>query len=126
MVKNAIKSKKTAHWLIQAETQINALRRKISQITLITKCKNRDVLTKKQKDIKIKVKKMCGNLRKDTLTSTIAKLKHKLTVLNTKLRDNKKKAERSRISSQFHENQKQVFRDWKENKIEVKTPPSRK
>ena len=66
---------------------------------------------------------MCGNLRKDTLTSTIAKLKHKLTVLNTKLRDNKKKAERSRINSQFHENQKQVFQDWKGNKIELKNPP---
>ena len=67
---------------------------------------------------------MCGNVRKDTLTASIAKLKHKLTVCNVKLKDNKKKAERSRINSQFYLNQKQVFRDWKGNKIEVKDPPS--
>ena len=122
--KSSIKGQNTPRWLIQAESQINAIRRNLSYITLIMKCDNRVVLTKKQKCVEAKVRKMCGNLRKPTLAVKLAKLKHQLTVCNVKLRDNKKKAERSRVNLQFSENQNQVFRDWKGNKIEVKNPPS--
>ena len=34
------------------------------------------------------------------------------------------KAERSRINYQFLNNQKQVFRDWKGEKVEVVNPPT--
>ena len=47
-----------------------------------------------------------------------------LLVCNTKLTDMRTKAERSRINAQFLKNQKQVFRDWKGEKVEVVNPPT--
>ena len=43
---------------------------------------------------------------------------------NTKLKDDRKKAERPRINSRFSTNQKQVFRNWRSKNTEIKNPPS--
>ena len=97
-------------WELQAESQINAIRRKMSHITLILQCSNRNTMTKKQKEITTKIKNLCGNLKVVTLNSKLATLNHQLKVCTMKLQDNRKKAERSRINSLFNGNQKRVFR----------------
>ena len=81
-------------------------------------------LTNKQKNISNKVRKICGNLWETSLQSKLASFKHDLRICNTKLKDDRKKAERSRINSQFLTTQKQVFRNWRIKNTEIKNPPS--
>ena len=123
-IKHNTNKPKKQKWLAEAENQINCIRRKLSYVTLVMNCNDNDILSKKQQTIKNKVKKMCKNLRKESLESTAASLKHQLKVCNTKLKDKKTKAERSRINTQFQDNQKQVFRNWKGSKVEVNNPPT--
>ena len=80
-------------------------------------------LTNKQKNISNKGRKICGNLREISLQSKLASFKHDLRVCDTKLKDDRKKAERSRINSQFSTNQNQVFRNWRSKNTEIKNPP---
>ena len=115
---------KKPSWQVQAEIQISAIRRKISHITVILNCDGRDDLTKNQRKIAEKLKKLYRSLKPETLQSKLAILKHDLKVRTMKLRDDKKKSERSRINFQFKGNQKCVFRNWKGKKIEVTDPPA--
>ena len=98
-------------WELQLTHQINSIRRKISHIGLTQDCLMKNSFTKKQRSVSKVVKKLCGSLQKESLSSKLALLKHDLLVCNTKLADMKTKAERSRINNQFLKNQKQVFRD---------------
>ena len=111
-------------WELQLTNQISSIRRKISHITLTQECIAKNSFTKKQKIVSANVKKLCGSLQKEKLSSKLALLKHDLLVCNTKLTDMRTKAERSRINTQFFKNQKQVFRDWKGEKVEVVNPPT--
>ena len=111
-------------WEFELTAQINTTRRKISQIQLVLKCIENKQYTKKQKTVAAQVKRACGNLEPLTLNSKLAVLKHNLKVKNTKLKDMRTKAERSRINYQFVNNQKQVYRTWKSKQIEVTNPPS--
>ena len=111
-------------WELELTNQINLTRRKISQIQVIQRCQEQKQYTKKQKTLTRWVRKLCGNLEPSTLTSKLAVLTHNLKVKNTKLKDMRTKAERSRINFQFVNNQKQIYRTWKIKQIEITNPPS--
>ena len=110
-------------WETELGNQINAIRRKMSHVTLIMNFPSDHILNKKQKAIAVKVKKYCGNLEHDSLISKLTLLNHELKVRNTKLKDMRIKAERSRINHQFVNNQKQVYRQWKSRQVEITTTP---
>ena len=103
-----VKSSGKKRWESELENQINVIRRKISQVTVVMDCLKNNSFTKKQKAVSTKVKQLCGNLKNATLVSKLALLKHDLKVHSTKLTDMRKKAERSRINYQFAKNQKQT------------------
>ena len=121
---NTNRNDKKRRWITEAENQINRIRQKISYITLMLDLHDKSNLTNKQKNISNKVRKICENLRETSLQSKLASFKHDLRICNTKLKDDRKKAERSRINSQFSTNQKQVFRNWRSKNTEIKNPPS--
>ena len=121
---NTNRNDKKRRWITEAENQINRIRQKISYITLMLDLHDKINLTNKQKYISNKVRKICGNLRETSLQSKLASFKHDLRICNTKLKDDRRKAERSRINSQFSTNQKQVFRNWRCKYTEIKIPPS--
>ena len=127
-LKECTKQRKTPvkrSWEIQAETQINAIRRKMSYITVMLKSNDRSsMMTTKQRKIEATVKKICGNLKPETLKAKLATLNHQLKVCMVKLKDDRKKSERSRMNSMFNQNQKRVFRNWRGKDIEVKDTPS--
>ena len=123
ILKTTINNKKRK-WISEAENQINVIRRKISYITLILQLPDNNNITNKQKNISNIVRKICGNLKKTSLQSKLSLLKHDLRICNTKLTDDLKKAERSRINYQFSTNQKQVFRNWRNKGTEIKDPPT--
>ena len=75
--------------------------------------------TIQEKAVAVQIKKVCGNLEPQTLQLKHAIPKHKLKLQNTKLKDMRMKAERSRINYQSFNNQKKMYRSWKSKQIEV-------
>ena len=122
--KNVRAKRKTPGWILNIENRINAIRRKISHVTLILKCVDVNNMTRKQSNIRRKLKRMYGSVRASRLEEVEANLKHELAVESKKLRDKKIIAERQRINTLFNINTRSVFREFrKDKKIDVAEPP---
>ena len=67
------------------ENKINAIRRKLSHVTLILNCKGK--LMQKQQNIKRKLKKMHGSVKTNRVHEIKAQLTHELKVQSKVLRD---------------------------------------
>ena len=59
--KNVRTKRKTPGWILNIENRINAIRRKISHVTLILKCVDVNNMTRKQYNIRRKLKRMYGS-----------------------------------------------------------------
>ena len=78
-------------------------------------CQNSNTpLTKHQKSINAKLMKWYSNTKHLTLMATLAQLKHELKVTSKFARQNS-------INKKFQLNQKTVFREWRNKKINIKT-----
>ena len=88
--KNTRKEKKTPGWISNFENKINAIRRKLSHVTLILNCKDHRKLTTKQLNIRRKLQKMYGSVKTTRLQEIKAQLTHELRVQSKILRDKKK------------------------------------
>ena len=78
--KNTRKEKKTPGWISNFENKINAIRRKLSHVTLILNCKDHRKLTTKQLNIRRKLQKMYGSVKTTRLQEIKAQLTHELRV----------------------------------------------
>ena len=108
-------------WLNFHEQKINNIRRKISYISVIMQCQNSNTpLTKHQKSINAKLMKWYRNAKHLTLMAKLAQLKHELKVTSEFLRNKKLLARRNSINKTFQLNQKTVFREWRNKKIDIK------
>ena len=67
-----IKKKEKQGWLIQAETQIEAIRKHLSRIDVVLKCKEKNQFTKKQKNIEKQLKNVLENNQGKSLGQTNA------------------------------------------------------
>ena len=103
--------KKDPVWMTNITNRINAIRRKLSHVNLILKCKQEGKYTRKQKIIHGKLARLYGSTKKWRLIEVEARLKHDLSVQSKILRDKKTIAERQRINS-FHSNPKNVCRGF--------------
>ena len=113
-------------WLDFHEQKINNTRRKISYISVIMQCQNSNTpLTKHQKSINAKLMKWYRNTKHLTLMAKLAQHKHELKVTSEFLRNKKLLARRNSIKKKFQLNQKTVFREWRNKKIDIKTTPSK-
>ena len=107
--KNVRTKKKTPGWILNIENRINAIRRKLSHVTLILKCVDVNNMTRKQSNIRRKLKRMYGSVRASRLEEVEANLEHELAVESKKPRDKKIIEERQRINTLFNTNTKSVF-----------------
>ena len=80
--KNTRKEKKTPGWISNFENKINAIRRKLSHVTVILNCKEHRKLTKKQLNIRRKLQKMYGSVKTTRLHKIKAQLTHESTIKN--------------------------------------------
>ena len=113
-------------WQIQAETRISSLRKKLSLIDVVQKCKSNDSYTKHQRNIERKLKKWYGSTKKEILQSKKVDLKQQLTSECEKLRRRKEIEERKRINYQFKVNPKQVYRKFEgESNIDITNAPGK-
>ena len=94
--------KKESGWMINITNRINAIRRKLSHVNLILKCKKEGKYTHKQEIIQGKLRQMYGSTRKDRLIEVETRLRHDLSVQSKMLRDRKAISERQRINSLFY------------------------
>ena len=112
--------------MINITNRINAVRRKLSHISLILQCQNERKYTKKQKYTERGLKKKYGSVKRSRLLEVEAILKHDLKVQAKILRDRKLVTERQRINSLFYSSPKNVYRDFRKNgSIKVKKTPSK-
>ena len=65
------------------------------------------------------------NTKHLTLMAKLAELKHELKVISQFLRNKKLLTQRNSINKKFQLNQKNVFREWRNKKISIKTTPSK-
>ena len=108
--------------LIIHEQKINNITRKISYISVILHCQNNNTpLTKHQETMKVKFKKWYRNIKHVTLNAKLAELKHELKVTSNFVKNKKLLSARNSINKKFQVNQKSVFREWKNNKIDIRT-----
>ena len=121
---NAYKKPKRG-WQTQAENRINSLRKKLSYIDEVEKCKQTNTYTNHQQKIKQKLKKWYGNIKKDNLDARKTTLKLELKSETETLRRRKEVEERKRVNYQSTYNPKQLYREFKgETKIRITKPPS--
>ena len=118
--------RKEPGWIINITNRITAIRRKISYVNLISKCKLDGKYTPKQKFIQKKLTPIYGSTTNTRLTEAETILKHELSVQSKILKDKKMITERQRINSLFHSSPKSVYRGFrKDGKIDVeKAPPA--
>ena len=112
--------------LIIHEQKINNITRKISYISVILHCQNNNTpLNKHQETMKVKFKKWYRNIKHVTLNAKLAELKHELKVTSNFVKNKKLLSARNSINKKFQLNQKSVFREWKNKKINIRTTPSK-
>ena len=122
--KNDRPKKKTPGWISNFKNKINAIRRKLSHVTLLLNYKGK--LTRKQQNIKRKLKRMYGSVKTSRMEEIKVQLTHELKVTSKILRYKKRVAERQRINSLFNTSPKSVYREFrKDSKVEVTTSPSK-
>ena len=81
-------------------------------------------MTRKQSNIRRKLKRMYGSVQASRLEEVEANLKHELSAESKKLRDKKIIAERQRINTLFNTSTKSVFREFRKDKnIDDAEPP---
>ena len=110
--------------LIIHEQKINNITRKISYISVILHCQNNNTpLTKHQETTTVKLEKWYRNIKHVTLNAKLAELKHELKVTSNFVKNKKLLSARNSINKKFQVNQKSVFREWKNKKIDIRTTP---
>ena len=114
-------------WLVQAETRIAAMRRKLSFIDCIVQCKTKNQLSQHQREIERKLKHWYGNTRVGTLLFRKSELIHDLKVETEKMRRRKTFLERRRINNTFSSNPKAIYRGFRKTvEIDINNPPKKK
>ena len=118
------KRNKTPAWQVQLDQRIDSLRRILSFIDVISKCKEQQRYTTHQKNIEQKLKKWYGKMTKKNLKGVRTLLKQDLTAECEKLRKRKTVNERQRINRNFSTNPKSVYRKFRaDEEIQVSNPP---
>ena len=113
-------------WLIQMESRIGAIRKKLSDIDSVSKCKDTNTFSKHQRDTEKMLKHWYGNTRRNTLLFRKTHLKQSLKVESEKMRRKKVFTERRKINNTFHLNPIQVYRKFRAtSEIEVKDAPTK-
>ena len=124
-IKNMTKQQNKPGWRIQLEQRIDSLRRRLSFIDIIPKCKEEQKYTAHQRKIEYKLRKWYGRTTKENLTRIRTLLKQDLASACEKLRRRKVVNERQRINQLFSNNFKSVYRKFKaEEEINIKKTPS--
>ena len=89
-------------------------------------CQNSNTpLTKHQKSINARLMKRYCNTKHLTLMAKLAQLKHELKVTSEFLKNKKLLARRNSINKNFQLKQETVFREWRNNKIDIKIASSK-
>ena len=101
-----IKRREKPGWLIQAESKIDAIRKHLSRIDVVLKCKEKKQFTKRQINIERQVRKRFGRTTKEDLEESKMKLKQSLKCETEKMRRRKVIEERKKISRKFSTNPK--------------------
>ena len=124
-IKNMTKQQNIPGWRIQLEQRIDSLRRRLSFIDIILKCKEEQKYTAHQRRIEYKLRKWYRRTTKENLTRIRTLLKQDLASACEKLRSRKVVNERQRINRLFSNNAKSVYRKFKaEEEINIKNTPS--
>ena len=121
-----IKQREKPGWLIQAESKIDAIRKHLSRIDIVLKCKEKKQFTKRQINIERQVRKRFGRTTKENLEESKMKLKQSLKCETEKMRRRKVIEERKKINRKFSTNPKSVYHEFrKKDDFQVKTLPSK-
>ena len=121
-----IKRREKPGWLIQAESKIDAIRKHLSRIDVVLKCKEKKQFTKRQINIERQVRKRFGRTTKENLEESKRKLKQSLKCETEKMRRRKVIEERKKVNRKFSTNPKSVYREFrKKDDFQVKTLPSK-
>ena len=92
-----IKKKEKPGWLIEAETKMEAIRKDLSRIDVVLKCKEKRQFTKKQKNIEKQFKKRFGKTTKENLLDNQMQIKQELKSETEKVRRRKTLDERRKL-----------------------------
>ena len=121
-----IKRREKPGWLIQVESKIDAIRKHLSRVDVVLKCKEKKQFTKRQINIERQVRKHFGRTTKENLEENKMKLKQSLKCEAEKMRRRKVIEERKKINCKFSTNSKSVYREFrKKDDFHVKTLPSK-
>ena len=113
-------------WLLQAETRIAAMRRKLSFIDCILKCKENNQFSRHQLKIDRKLKHWHGKTKIGTLLYRKNEFLHDLKVETEKMRRRKVFSERKRINNTFNLNPKAVYHGFRKTfEVEINEPPKK-
>ena len=117
-----IKRREKPGWLIQAESKIDAIRKHLSRIDLVLKCKGKKQFTKRQIILERQVRKRFGRTTKENLEESKMKLTQSLKCETEKMRRRKVIEERKKINHKFSTNPESVYREFrKKDDFQVKT-----
>ena len=120
------KPQKKPGWQIMLEERIYAIRRKLSYIDVILKCKKENRFTTRQRNLEKKLRNWYGKTTVENLFSTKCTLKQNLKAESEELRRRKNIKEQIQINRIFGTSPKNVYWKFKvEADVEVKEGPSK-
>ena len=112
-------------WITSIESSINRIRKLISCVQVVIKCKGESTFTKHQKTLLHTLKKKFDNSKMNTLETKLTSLKQELKNKSDNLRNQKRLIERKKINKQFAFNPKKIYRNMKGDKTEVDKIPTK-
>ena len=121
--KNRRETPKRPKWLTNLDQKVTKLRKTIAHINVVLECKRSNNFTRHQLKVRENLHRKFGNTKSSNLHSKLNILKQELKATSSKIRYQEKKFERNRINRKFTYNPKNVYRDFKNDKMEIETIP---
>ena len=118
--KNRRETPKRPKWLTNLDQKVTKLRKTIAHINVVLECRRSNNFTRHQLKVRENLHRKFGNTKSSNLQSKLNILNQELLATSSKIRYQEKKFERNRTNSY---NPKNVYRDFKNEKTEIKTIP---
>ena len=116
---------KFPNWINNIKQSIARIRKELSQINVLIKCKAKNAYTRHQKALLQKYSKKLGNTKLRALTYKTTVLKQELKSKSEKVKYQNKRMEQKQINATFKKNPKKIYHSFKEKSVTIKTPPAK-
>ena len=122
-IKTYCETPKQPKWLTNLDQKVTKLRKTIAHINVVLECKRSNNFTCHQLKVRENLHQKFGNTKSSNLHLKLHILKQELKANSSKIRYQEKKIEGNQINRKFTYNPKNLYQNFKNDKMEIETIP---